>query len=108
MPELPRADPPTRSASPRTTARSVVRAHTHLPDEAGPEPHARPSRLVPFLAFGAISLTLFAVAGILRREPVPLLAALGDYACLGACLSGVAAAIFGCVTSTRAARRRRR
>ncbi|MBQ9918277.1 MAG: hypothetical protein IJO71_13910, partial [Microbacterium sp.] len=79
----------------------------HDPDATGAGPHARPSRLRPFLAFGTISLVLFSVAVILRRDPDPLLVAVGDYSCLGACLSGVAAAIFGCVTLTRAARRGR-
>lgn len=108
MPELPRTDPPARSAPLPASAHAAALAPTHDPDAAGDVLHGRPSRLIPFLAFGTISLMLFSVAAILRRDPAPLLAALSDYSCLGGCLSGVSAAIFGCVTLARAARRRRR
>lgn len=108
MPELPRADPPARPAPRPASAHTAAFVPPHDPGATGAVPHAKPSRLRPFLAFGTISLVLFAVAGILRRDPDPLLVAVGDYSCLGACLSGVAAAIFGCVTLTRAAGRRRR
>ncbi|WP_431795422.1 hypothetical protein [Microbacterium enclense] len=71
-----------------------------------PPARPRPSRLVPFLVCGSTSVILFAVASALRRGHDPVLSDLGAFCCLGACLSGVAAAIFGCVTLTRAIRAR--
>jgi hypothetical protein len=94
-------DPPSVSGREHTTE-AVRRA-----EPAAGSDRSRPSRLIPFLTFGSISVILFAFAGLLRRDPEPVLASVGDYSCLGACLSGVAAAIFGCVTVSRAIRRRR-
>jgi hypothetical protein len=102
MHELRSADPP--SASGRAHATQATRSPAPA---TGPD-RPRPSRLIPFATFGSISVTLFAIAGLLRRDPEPVLASVGDYSCLGACLSGVAAAIFGCVTVSRAVRRRRK
>ncbi|WP_187288835.1 hypothetical protein [Microbacterium sp. B19] len=41
------------------------------------------------------------------RDADPVVAAVGDFCSLGGCLSGVAAAIFGTVTLSRAIRARR-
>ena len=84
---------------------------TVLPPDGTPSPtHVgqRPSRLIPFVSCGSTSLILFAVAGALRRGHEAVWVDLGAYSCLGACLSGVASAIFGCVTLSRAIRRRRK
>lgn len=68
----------------------------------------RPSRLVPFLVYGSVSGALFVVGTTLRASDDPVTGLVGDYSYLGACLSGVAAAIFGCTTLSRALRRRAR
>lgn len=79
------------------------------PLERPPAPDGMgPSRRGPFLVFGSISVALFLAAAGLRGNHDPVLASLGDISSLGACLSGVSAAIFGCVTLSRALRRRRR
>jgi len=87
-------------------AHTAVLAPSRPTAAAEPDPPIRPSRLVPFLMFGGISTVLLVIAAVLRRETTPAWADLGDYSCLGGCLSGVAAAIFGCVTLSRALRRR--
>ncbi|KZE41204.1 hypothetical protein [Microbacterium sp. T32] len=68
--------------------------------------HPRPSRLVPFLVYGSISAALLAIGEMTLRDDDPAVAAVGDFCCLGGCLSGVAAAIFGTVTLSRAMRAR--
>ncbi len=67
----------------------------------------RPSRLVPFLIYGLICAVLLVVAEKTMRDADPVVAAVGDFCSLGGCLSGVAAAIFGTVTLSRAIRARR-
>jgi len=49
---------------------------------------------------------LLVVAEKTMRDDDPVVAAVGDFCCLGGCLSGVAAAIFGTVTLSRALRAR--
>lgn len=68
----------------------------------------RPSRLIPFLVCGSLSGALFVVGATLRASDDPVTGSVSDYSYLGACLSGVAAAIFGCTTLSRTLRRRAR
>ncbi|MGC0370340.1 hypothetical protein [Microbacterium sp. SLBN-111] len=68
--------------------------------------HPRPSRLVAFLVYGSICAVLLVVAEKTMRDDDPVIAAVGDFCCLGGCLSGVAAAIFGTVTLSRVIRAR--
>jgi hypothetical protein len=53
-----------------------------------------------------MSAVLLVVAAKTMRHDDPVVAAIGDFCCLGGCLSGVAAAIFGTVTLSRAIRAR--
>lgn len=99
---------PPHAAPVPAAAHTAVLAPSRPTAAAEPDPPIGPSRLVPFLMFGGISTVLLVIAAVLRRDTTPAWADLGDYSCLGGCLSGVAAAIFGCVTLSRALRRRRK
>jgi hypothetical protein len=85
--------------------RSADLPDPHLVGSTSAPDRPRPSRWGLFLVYGSISVALFAVAASLHDNDDRVLASVSDFSCLGASLSGVAAAIYGCVTLTRAVRR---